>query len=242
MLISYGNRTPHDPSSLQTMDGIAYSIATGCIAIASVRFGEHCSRSIPWVPKLHHLQPSKEHSDTSLDTPPHTKQRRRPNPIIDSLVILLAVLFYIGAGLLYTYGPNRWRHDISLPLLFAPPGAAIRLALSKLNQKTTFIDRFPIGTFLVNIIGTAVIAGVYSAQRSKALTLNGNTCNVLYAIEEGFCGCLTTVSTFIVEAGSIRGNMWKWTYVGTSVVLGQVVVMAVVGGTSWSVGLQGSCA
>ncbi len=98
------------------------------------------------------------------------------------------------------------------------------------------------GTFLVNIIGTTIIAGVYSAQRSTALGLGvGRTCNVLYAIEQGFCGCLTTVSTFAVEAGSIRGARWKWAYVAGSVVLGQVIVLAVVGGTSWSVGLQETC-
>ncbi len=151
------------------------------------------------------------------------------------------MLFYAGAIVLYFLGPTQWRYIVTFPLLLAPPGAMLRFALSRLNTRDPFLDRFPLGTFLANMLATTVLAGVYAAQRSNALNLSIVSCNALRAIEEGFCGCLSTVSTFAVESRTIRGTGWTWVYVLGSVVLGHIIVLAIVGGVSWSVGLKATC-
>lgn len=92
---------------------------------------------------------------------------------------------------------------------------------------------------MANVIATLVLSGVYVAQRRTGIG-NGVRCNALYGIQQGFCGCLSTVSTFVVEARAGKG-WWKWVYVGGSVVLGQVLVMAVVGGAGWGEGYGPVC-
>ena len=91
------------------------------------------------------------------------------------------------------------------------------------------------------MIASLVISGVFAAQRQPDVASSFVTCNALYAIQEGFCGCLSTVSTFAVEARAIKGAWWKWFYVGGSVVLGHVFVLVVVGGTRWGEGSSSVC-
>lgn len=165
----------------------------------------------------------------------------QPTPILDYLVILSSALSYLVALLLYFFGPTVWRHRATFPILFAPPGAILRFALAKLNPLKPFINKFPLGTFLANIIATLVISGVFAAQRLPSAGGSGTRCNALYAIQQGFCGCLSTVSTFVVESRSIKQRRWKWIYVGISVVLGQVCVLAIVGGVGWSQGYVEVC-
>jgi CrcB protein len=45
---------------------------------------------------------------------------------------------------------------------------------------------------------------------------------------------LSTVSTFAVETRTIDRKRWKMIYVLSSVVLGHLLVLAIVGGVKWS--------
>ena len=91
------------------------------------------------------------------------------------------------------------------------------------------------------MIATLVISGVFAAQRKPAANADPLTCNGLHAIQQGFCGCLSTVSTFAVEARAIKDGRWKWTYIGGSVVLGHIFVLAIVGGVGWQEGYMDVC-
>jgi len=159
---------------------------------------------------------------------------------MDIITILSAFIAYLIALLLYFLAPRPWRHRATFPILLAPPGAILRFALSKLNSRSPFADKFPIGTFIANISATLILAGVYAAQRLPT-GQGAIRCNALYALQQGFCGCLSTVSTFVVESRSIRRKRWKWVYVGSSVVLGHVAVLAVVGGVGWDRGYVPVC-
>lgn len=119
----------------------------------------------------------------------------------------------------------------------------IRYALSKLNTRAPWFQRFPIGTFVANIAATLLIGGAYAGQRRPAVAETGavRTCDALSALHDGFCGCLSTVSTFVLEAKTIRRWYWAWTYVLGSVILGHVLILAVVGGTGWSLGYVEVC-
>ena len=217
--------------------------------MAALSFGKHCSRNIySWYTSLRgshtesSLSKGEEKTETNglFRTPQYTGT-------FHMLSIAFGILFYVGALLLYFLGPRSWRHPVTFALLLGPPGTMIRFTLAKLNTRPTFEGKFPMGTFLANMFATAILAAVYVGQRApgkggRTVSLDGTTCNALYAIEEGFCGCLSTVSTFAVEMTSIRSSKWKWIYVGSSIIFGHLIVLAVVGGVSWSsAGLGPSC-
>jgi fluoride ion exporter CrcB/FEX len=53
----------------------------------------------------------------------------------------------------------------------------------------------------------------------------------------GFCGCLTTVSAFIVELHSLKAT-YRWRYGLSSIFLGLLIVVLVVGAFVWSKNLK----
>jgi len=60
-------------------------------------------------------------------------------------------------------------------------------------------------------------------------------CQVLQGVMDGFCGCLTTVSTFVSElAGLRRSHAYRYGTVTVGVGLGIMVI--VMGSVRWSIG------
>lgn len=58
-------------------------------------------------------------------------------------------------------------------------------------------------------------------------------CDVLQGMEDGFCGSLSTVSTFVVELRGLKERD-KWSYALLSWVMGQCVLVLVLGSWEWS--------
>ncbi|ORY20917.1 CrcB-like protein-domain-containing protein [Naematelia encephala] len=246
--LSFSNFDKYNRKGLHdTVDGLAYSFSTFAIALACISLGAHMASIFPPLPRPSHqdsdISLSKEQQDP-VDPPPKSPTRRTltgNTPFLDISIICTAALAYLAALLLYFLAPASWRHRATFAILLGPPGTILRFALARLNTHPAFLDRFPLGTFLANIIATLVISGVYAAQRRPEVIGHSTTCNALYAIQQGFCGCLSTVSTFAVEARAIKGWRWKWFYIGGSVVLGHVLVLAIVGGIGWSEGYADVC-
>ncbi|KAI9364885.1 CrcB-like protein-domain-containing protein [Zopfochytrium polystomum] len=84
---------------------------------------------------------------------------------------------------------------LTAAMAFGPLGTLSRYYLSiRLNVKLPW---FPLGTFAANMIGTLLIGVTYVMrirQSDSELAVDLWT-----AVADGFCGCLTTVSTFTVE-------------------------------------------
>lgn len=101
------------------------------------------------------------------------------------------------------------------------------------------ISSFPLGTFTVNIFGTAVLGMAFDLQH---VAIGGSGvgggrvgCQILQGVMDGFCGALTTVSTWILEIeGLRRGHSYVYGFM--SVTVGVAVLVAVMGSVRWSVG------
>lgn len=220
------------------MDGLAYSFSTLAVAFGCLVFGQLSGLAIrDWLAKVRSRRRCSSNSYTSSEKRNREIQRKnyRNAVISDFACIALACAFYAGALIAYFVGPQGWRPDVTFALLLGPPGAILRFVLARLNSRGKFLDRFPMGTFLANILATGIVSASYVVQRTgyrTDLTITG--CNAMIGLEQGFCGCLSTVSTLAVETRTIDRKRWKVIYVLSSVVLGHLLVLAIVGGLKWS--------
>lgn len=154
--------------------------------------------------------------------------------ILDPLGVLLGWGCWLGAILMAIFPPhNKWRGEILFALIFAPLGCLARFYLAiRLNGK---IASFPVGTFTANIFGTAVLGMAWDIAHARIGGLAG--CQVLQGIEDGFCGCLTTISTWVAELSSLE-RRHSYIYGCTSVVIALSVMIAIMGGLRWSDGFS----
>lgn len=158
--------------------------------------------------------------------------------LLDRLVVFLAAGCWLGAILLSALppdrnngGPETWRGRATFALVFAPLGCLARFYASLyLNGK---VAAFPLGTFLVNVLGTCILGMSWDIQHVPIGGVIG--CQVLQGIEDGFCGCLTTVSTWASELAALR-RLHAWLYGLLSVLVSLVLMIAIMGGLKWSNG------
>lgn len=122
----------------------------------------------------------------------------------DKSSIIWAIGLWVASIILSIY-IKKWRGDILFACVFSPLGVLGRFWISKiLNPR---VKGFPFGTFTVNMVGTAILAGTVIAQQRQDWNPTG--CQILRGIGDGFCGCLTTVSTWVVEVKGLRRMRMK---------------------------------
>ncbi|KAH9886095.1 CrcB-like protein-domain-containing protein [Xylariomycetidae sp. FL2044] len=208
---------------------VAVVITTISLSISGLYVGAHLALALePLAPSL-----------------PHVVARRA----LDRLAVPLAWGCWLGAVILSILPPDRfsspgaaetWRGRVLFALVFAPPGCLVRFYASRyLNGRRA---SFPLGTFAVNVGGTAVLGMAWDLAHSPASDGGGGGgvigCQVLQGIEDGFCGCLTTVSTWVAELTALR-RRHAYVYGGTSVLVSLAVLVAIMGGLRWSNGFTG---
>ena len=157
---------------------------------------------------------------------------------VDRFVVPLAWTVWLAVILLCIFPPDRsldptqqsWRGAATFALAFAPLGCLARFYASiHLNGR---IAGFPLGTFSVNIAGTAILGMAWDLAHVPLGGVLG--CQVLQGVEDGFCGCLTTVSTWVAELAALRRRS-AYVYGGASLAAGLGLVVVIMGGLRWSV-------
>ena len=113
--------------------------------------------------------------------------------IVDYFAIVTFILLAIGLSFLAAYVPGSL--SFVLPVLFGPFGAIARFYMAThFNRK---VEHFPLGTFAVNVAGSGLLAVCYTISIYQPVTTID--CDFLVALMDGFCGSLTTISTFVAE-------------------------------------------
>lgn len=144
------------------------------------------------------------------------------------IVCILFLAILCQAGTIITAGVRRdWRGIVSFAMVFSPAGALSRWHLSRAFNAIT--PSFPLGTFSANMFGCLLESVFHLVQYRIG---NGNGCALLQGLQDGYCGALTTVSTFVVELCTLqRGHAYR--YAITSIVLGSVIYVLVDGIDYW---------
>ena len=140
-------------------------------------------------------------------------------------VFLWVVLTAIVVALPYVLGKT----DLVFSGVLASLGTYLRWHLSPLNS---VFKHFKLGTFLVNVVGGWMLAGIVSLR--TLYTEEGDLLHdVLTGMVTGWCGCLTTVSTFAVELSSLPLGA-SYIYACTSIAFTQVGIILVRGTLQWT--------
>ncbi|CAG8550415.1 9985_t:CDS:2, partial [Racocetra persica] len=218
LLIFQNFITPFRPLSGidSVLAGLAVIGITIGMSIVGLKFGEHLADAFmvnQITPKgiVHKviIRPSNIKEFTRLDWVCVVS-----GCVSSGLIIALAVSIQVQRRVLYA-------------AVFAPIGTLIRWQLSRFNSWKSL---FPIGTFTANISGSAILGVLFFLR--NGIVYSGISCEVLIGLSDGFCGCLTTISTFTAEIMSLpRRHAYK--YALTSIVTGQVVMVFLVGIRAW---------
>lgn len=156
----------------------------------------------------------------------------RPVPDLANLpaiagLFVIALGFQVGA--IITTGIRRdWRGVVGFAMVLSPAGALTRWYLSKwLNRK---VPAFPMGTFAANMVGV-LLEGIFHLLQYHSA--NGNSCSILQGLQDGYCGALTTVSTFVSELFALRLKH-AYIYAATSIAIAGVLYVLVDGVDYWT--------
>ncbi|MCJ1308982.1 hypothetical protein MMC25_002637 [Agyrium rufum] len=199
---------------------VAVILLNICMSVSALKIGAHVALGMErWTPII-----------------PFRLFRR----VVDPLIVFLAVGCWLGAVIMAIFPPqNAWRGEAIFALIFAPLGCLLRFYASlKLNGK---IASFPLGTFSVNMFGTIILAMLWDLQHAGlgAGMIGGGRvgCQVLQGMMDGFCGCLTTVSTWVGELNGLR-RRHSYIYGLASVIGGLSLMIVITGSLRWSKGFS----
>lgn len=171
---------------------------------------------------------------------------------LDPAMVVLGFGCWLGAVLMAIFPPDRpggpvgvsswihekWRGEVLFALVFAPLGCLLRFYTSlKLNG---LVPAFPLGTFAVNMFGTAVEGMCYDLQHVGVGIMGGIGggvigCQVLQGVMDGFCGTLTTVSTWVAEINGLK-RKHGWAYAFASVFGAFCLMVVIMGSVRWGHG------
>ncbi|QRV87330.1 CrcB domain protein [Ceratobasidium sp. AG-Ba] len=187
------------------IDGLTKTVVTLLVSLGGLSFGLHISTHVP-------LQLS----------------RFKSSIFAQHAISALSLLAYLATIPLYLKLSPKFRMMATSALLYSFPGALTRHVLATyLNPITADL---PLGTLTANSLGTGLLAAFHSIQRTN---VSPTACAALQGLSDGYCGCLSTVSSFAVEMRGLKGRR-AWRYFGVSYIIGQLLMVIVVGVPWWS--------
>lgn len=190
------------------MDGLTRLLFTLAVSLSSLDLGLHLGK---------HLSPK-------MPVLPHPSTFLRWTITSTSIVVyVLTIPFFVRLN-------TAWRPLATSAIMFSFPGTLTRYVLS--TQINPRISIFPLGTFIANQSATVILGICHILQRTQSFP-NPVSCSILQGLIDGFCGCLSTVSSFASEVRLLKGRN-AWTYVAASVLCGQFLLSVSLGPAWWS--------
>ncbi|EGO01949.1 hypothetical protein SERLA73DRAFT_120601 [Serpula lacrymans var. lacrymans S7.3] len=198
----------HRGSVRDVVDGITKTMVTLLLSLGSLSFGVHVCKLVA----------------------PHFPVLRPPGKIFRYTLTIISVLTYAATFPAYFRLSPNFRHQATAALLFSYPGTLTRYLLSiYLNPRSKTV---PLGTFTANMFGTSLL-GTFHVLQGIYPPLSPAACSILQGLGDGYCGCLTTVSTFAAEVSALQA--WKaWFYVAISWVIAQLLLLVIMGSSFWA--------
>ncbi|KAJ2692446.1 hypothetical protein GGH99_001727 [Coemansia sp. RSA 1285] len=152
----------------------------------------------------------------------------------DLALIVAGAASVVAAPIVVALAPGT--RSVSIALLLGPVGTLVRWRLASFNPPHSWLKRrvpaalvgMPLGTFAANVLGSIVLAVVHILQTGVVVVPSAASCYVLAAVADGFCGCLTTVSTFSAELSAL-GRRRSLAYAAVSVVATQAFFLLICG-------------
>ena len=209
--------TGHRSGGRSFMAAIAVLSVEILVSVGSLQVGAHVALAL----------------DRVIPTLPFIFLRR----VVDPLAVFLGFGCWIGAVILAIWPPKDfWRIRAVFPIVFAPTGCLLRFYASKyLNAR---LPAFPLGTFFSNLFGTFILAMSFDLQHRPGVA-DKLGCQILQGIIEGFCGCLTTVSTWVSELVSLK-RKHAYLYGLASVLVSFGFLVVIMGSLRWTKGFAKS--
>ncbi|CAN6631480.1 fluoride export protein 2 [Trichomonascus vanleenenianus] len=199
-----------------------YCIATFSLSVAGFLSGRHVSRAL-------------ERSEMTWELEHHER-------FIEWTMAFLGVAGWITTAVLAIVKPSFRYWCVTSAM--APFGVYARFWLARSLNK--LYKNFFIGTFFANILATILVAifmllrrGIKNVDSSTIMPIlsTQSQCHVVWALADGFCGSLSTISTFIAEIVNLRQVRYAYLYAVTSVFVGFSIVVVILGSYTWSRGL-----
>ena len=121
--------------------------------------------------------------------------------------------------------------------LFAPVGALTRYYLSR---RFNVYGWFPWGTFIANMVAVGVLAIMtIMFDTPRNVKLSTYEYATVYGIAQGFCGCLSTVSTWVFELRTLTTVPSRALIYGiVSIASAQAILIVSVGVYRWVHGVE----
>lgn len=213
--------------------GLSEILVTMAASVAGLQIGYHLAYMLDHI-VTHHLAKKLDTRAYTVDSVGY-RLSREPKDIVSFIVGVLSWVAVIVVAATVVSDQK-----LSLACVFAPLGTLLRWWLSRYNTR---IAGLPLGTLIANLIATLVLAIVTLLMSGPVTSFV--SCSVLQGISDGFCGCLSTISTFTVEITTLKLRT-KYRYFFISLVLGQVIMFVVLGtylwtSSIWSPAVQKSC-
>ncbi|KAF9165135.1 hypothetical protein DFQ26_000579 [Actinomortierella ambigua] len=223
------NRSPHPPLQ-NILAGISQLTVTIAMSLTGFALGKHLGSALKHYLNSRSKQMDGARCGTKInpdDVP--VREERPPLPPSDHYTLLelaigaFSLLLWVALilAVIWIAPSSSWRHVV-MATVFAPVGAVFRWYLSRFNAR---YPMFPIGTFAANIIGSWILAAVIALQYTGHFLDGSNRqdCQILAGLQDGLCGCLTTISTFTVEMVTLNRKA-AYRYALVSIILAQFVM------------------